>query len=106
MKNNIHHRADACTSKKHVKQLFEQLGKSINNQQRQALIDIYTALDNAAQLRQQLNQVNAMLSNCLDSMDEEQRSYVEQLNKANQAATPQRYDRSSHHNMISHRSSF
>ena len=45
--NTVFNGADRCTPKKQAQQLIVELSKSITTQQRQALLDIYIALDRA-----------------------------------------------------------
>ena len=49
---------NACTPKKLAKQLIVELSKSITNQQRQALLDIYIALDRTETAQNQFYQNN------------------------------------------------
>lgn len=54
--NNEFHGTTTCIPKKLAKQLFIELGKSISHQQRQALLDIYQALDRTESAHNQSQQ--------------------------------------------------
>ena len=51
--NNFYSSLNALTTKQLLQQLIVQLGKSISNPQRQALIEIYITLDNADRVFEQ-----------------------------------------------------
>lgn len=96
--NSMSHDVNTTTAKQTAQQLIVELGKSISNKQRQALVEIFIALDRADDLIQKLDKANTLISTC---MDEEQRQYVDRIHKIRTRFPKRTYHSQTYRNMMS-----
>ena len=81
--NSTFHGAHTCTSKKQASQLIVELGKTISNPQRQALTNLYLALDTADSLLTELEYAHRIIRQYIHQMNDEQIIEVSKLNQDN-----------------------
>ena len=81
--NTTFHGVHTCTSKKQASQLIVELGKTISNPQRQALTNLYLALDTADSLLTELEYAHRIIRQCMHQMNDEQIIELSNLNQDN-----------------------
>lgn len=81
--NTTFHGVHTCTSKKQASQLIVELGKTISNPQRQALTNLYLALDTADSLLTELEYAHRIIRQYIHQMNDEQIIEVSKLNQDN-----------------------